>query len=324
MSANYSYVRARDLELAIGKLAGDGSVIHAGGTDLLVCLREEVFAASTVVSISGLEELHGIRETADGRLRIGALTTIAEVAASRVIQRHYPALAEAAGQVASPQLRNQGTLGGNICQKPRCWYYRGGFFCLRKGGPMCYAISGQNHYHGIFGADRCCIVHPSDTAPALMALDATLVVAGPRVRREVKLEEFFVLPDQDVTRETILQKQEIVTDILLPMPAHDLRSSYRKVRARGSWDFALAGVALAVQLSGGRVASARVVLGGVAPTPWRSRAVEEAIMGRNLDESTIQQAGDAAVKGAEPLEHNAYKVPLLRGLVQEQLRALAA
>jgi xanthine dehydrogenase YagS FAD-binding subunit len=260
--------------------------------------------------------------TTDGGLRIGALTTISDIAASDEVARSFPGLAQAARDVASPQLRNQGTLGGNLCQRPRCWYFRGEFHCAKKGGDTCYAIEGENRYHAIFGGDPCYIVHPSDTAPMLVALGASVKVAGQGEERTVALEDFFVLPDEELYKENVLQPGEMVTEISVPPPASGLVSSYRKVRERGSWDFALASVALALRMSGGRVEEARVVLGGVAPKPWRSPAAEAALAGKQLDTATAQAAAEAAVAGAEPLEQNGYKVLLVKGVVEESLLAL--
>jgi xanthine dehydrogenase YagS FAD-binding subunit len=275
------------------------------------------------VSLNGVSGLRGIEATPEGGLRIGALTTITEVAESEVVRTRYRALAEAAACVASPQLRNQGTLGGNLCQKPRCWYYRGDFHCLRKGGDTCFAATGENQYHCLFGGESCFIVHPSDTAPALLALGATLRIAGPGGTRAVPIEGFHLLPSVDYRRETVLEPGEIVTEVVLPPPAPGLRSTYRKVRARASWDFALAGVALALRLAGDVVREARVAFSGVAPVPWRAKGVEAALTGQRLNAATIGRAAAAAVKRAEPLAHNGYKVPLLRGLVTERLEALA-
>jgi xanthine dehydrogenase YagS FAD-binding subunit len=322
--SNFAYVRPKTIQEAIKHLSSDGVRIHAGGTDLLGCLRDEIFGAKKIVSISHFKDLQGIRITKERGLRIGALTTIREVANDKVIQKRYPALAKGASEVASPQLRNQGTIGGNICQKPRCWYYRGEFHCLRKGGERCYAYDGENHFHCILGSGGICyIVHPSDTAPALLAYEAIAQVVGPKGTRRVPLQEFHVLPSQDVRKETVLKPNEIVTEILLPPPVQRLRSSYRKVRVRQSWDFALAGVALALQFKGERVEKARVVLSGAAPIPWRSREVEEAIIGNRLDNDTISEAAEAAVKNAEPLKHNAYKIPLFRGAIEEELSKIA-
>jgi xanthine dehydrogenase YagS FAD-binding subunit len=281
-----------------------------------------VFEASTVVSLSGIDALRGIEETPEG-VAIGALTPVSEVAASPLLRERYTALAEAAAQVASPQLRHQGTLGGNVCQKPRCWYYRGDFACLRKGGDLCYALAGENELHAVVGGGPCYIVHPSDTAPALAALGAIAHVQGPKGSRTVPLDQFFVLPEKDMTRETVLEPGELLTRLLLPKPAAGTRSTYRKVRARASFDFALVGAAIALQMAGDRVARARVVFSGIAPIPWPAPAVERALAGRRLDAGTIAQAAEAAVQKLQPLEKNAYKVPLLRGLVRERLEALA-
>jgi xanthine dehydrogenase YagS FAD-binding subunit len=212
-------------------------------------MRDNIFGVKSVVSISGLNDLKGIRKTAEG-LRIGALVTLTEIAESPDINKFYPALAQGAASAASPQLRNQGTLGGNLCQKPRCWYYRGEFHCLRNEGDRCFAVEGENHYHCILGGQGCYIAHPSDTAPALIAYGAVIHIEGLKGKRSIPIESFFVLPAQDVTRETVVEPGEIVTEILLQPPAQDLKSSYRKVRARRSWDFAIAGVALALQLKG--------------------------------------------------------------------------
>lgn len=323
MLPSFDYVRARSTEEAVEELARPGTHAHAGGTDLLGCLRDQVFAADRLVSLSRLEELRGVRETAGGGLRIGALTTLTEIAENALVRERYPGLARAASDVASPQLRHQGTLGGNLCQRPRCWYFRGEFHCAKKGGETCYAVDGENRYHCIFGGGPCYIVHPSDTAPMLVALGASLRTAGPGGGRTVPLAEFFQLPADNLEGETVLGRGELVTDVLLP-PSPGLRSSYRKVRERGAWDFALASVALAVRLDGRRVDATRVVLGGVAPIPWRSEAAEAAILGKELDRGTAAAAAAAAVEGAEPLEQNGYKVALVRGIVEESLLELAA
>ncbi len=323
MLPSFAYARPRTLDEAVKALADGQGRVHAGGTDLLGCLRDGVFTAPSLVSLSGVPGLRGVDQTAEGGLRIGALASLTEVAESDVVRTRYRALAEAAASVASPQLRNQGTLGGNLCQKPRCWYYRGDFHCLRKGGDACFAATGENQYHCIFGGENCFIVHPSDTAPALLALGATLRVAGPGGSRTVPVEAFHVLPSKDYRRETVLEPGEIVAEVVLPPPAPGLRSTYRKVRARASWDFALAGAAFALRMAGDVVREARVAFSGVAPVPWRAKAVEAALTGQRLNAATIGRAAAAAVKEAVPLAHNGYKVPLLRGLVEERLDAIA-
>lgn len=323
MLPNFSYVRPKSLDEAVRHLDSPENRIHAGGTDLLGCLRERVFGVAKIVSLSGIQELKGISETAEGGLRIGALATLREIAESPLLRSKYPVLAQGAAEAASPQLRNQGTLGGNLCQKPRCWYYRGDFHCLRKGGDLCYAMAGENAFHCILGGDACYIVHPSDTAPALVALGATVRITGAGGPRTVPVEEFFVPPTQDLTRETVLEHNEILTEILLPPPPAGLRSAYRKVRARRSWDFALAGVALALQFRGEEVAGGRVVLSGAAPIPWRSFEVEEVILGKRLDAETVAAAAEAVVKNAEPLAQNDYKLPLFQAIVEEELSAIA-
>ncbi|MEN6439078.1 MAG: xanthine dehydrogenase family protein subunit M [Syntrophobacter sp.] len=322
MLAKFDYIRPNTVKEAIHFLADENTVAHAGGTDLLGCLREHIFEAKTVVSLSRLRELQGIQKTKDGGLRIGALTTLTEIGEDQLVRETWPGLARAALEVASPQLRNQGTIGGNLCQKPRCWYYRGEFQCLRKGGNECFAEHGENVLHCIFGGENCFIVHPSDTAPALAALEASVHTEGPKGQRTLPVEGFHVPPRDDFTRETVLEPGEIVTEIVLPPPPVGLRSSYRKVRARRSWDFALAGVALAIVLEGDRVSRARVFLSGAAPVPWRSKEVEEIITGKPLTQEIIKSASLAVVKGARPLEQNGYKVPLFRSVMEEELQSV--
>ncbi len=320
---NFTYVKPKSMKEAIAQLSSKGARVHAGGTDLLGCLRDDVFDADKLVSISQLKSLRGIGQTKDGGLQMRALTTVSEVANHKIIRERYLALAQAASEVGSPQLRNQGTMGGNICQKPRCWYYRGDFHCLRKGGDKCYAYDGENQFHCILGGNLCYIVHPSDIAPALVAFEAVARIAGPEGTRQVPLAKFHVPPSVNVHNETVLRPNEIVTEILLPPPAKGLRSSYRKVRARRSWDFALAGVALALQFDAGQVTKARVVLSGAAPVPWRSKEVEEVITGSHLDAETAARAAAAAVKNGEPLKQNGYKIPLFRAVLEEELLAIA-
>jgi len=324
MLPNFDYVRPATLDEAVARAAAPGARLHAGGTDLLGCLRDGVFTATTVVSLGGLTGLAGIARKADGGLRIGALTRVAEVAAHPLVREGYRALAQAAAAVASPQLRNQGTLGGNLCQKPRCWYYRGDFHCLRKGGDTCYAWQGENENHCLFGGDGCYVVHPSDTAPALVALDALVRVRGAGGERLLPVAELHVAPAVDPQRETVLEPGEVLTEVVVPAPRPGARSAYRKVRSRQAWDFAVAGVALQVVMGrGGDIEDARVVLSGAAPVPWRLTEVERYLVGRRIDAAVAAEAGSRAVAGAEPLAANGYKVPLFAALVAAELTALA-
>lgn len=323
MMPSFEYVRANTVDEAIKHLATRNAKIHAGGTDLLGCARDWIFPVERVVSIRGIKGLSGIDETLEGT-KIGSLTTIAQLAASPVVARLFPGLAMAAGEVASPQLRNQGTIGGNLCQKPRCWYYRGEFDCIRKGGMTCYAVAGENKFHCVLGGANCFMVHPSDTAPMLIALGTSLIVKGPRGSRWISAENLYVSPSDDPQRETVLEPGEIITEIVVPKSSRPQYSSYRKIRARQSWDFALAGVALALQFEGRRILKARVVLSGAAPVPWRSKEVEEVITGRSLDRATIARASSVVMKQASPMTQNGYKVDLFMAVVKEELERAAA
>lgn len=324
MLTQFSYVRPDTLKDTVKHLNAKGAAVHAGGTDLLGCLREGVMDVDKVVSLSALDELHGIKETADGGLVIGALVTITEVSENPLIRKKYSGLSQGASEVASPQLRNQGTIGGNLCQKPRCWYYRGEFHCLRKGGDTCYALAGEHQFHAVFGHERICVItHPSDTAPPLVAMGAKVRTIGPDGKRTIPVENLHVLPGDNPQAETVLNPGEVITHIELPRPPANLRSAYRKVRARRSWDFALAGVALALAMDNDKVSNARVVLSGAAPVPWRSKPVEEVIRGRRLDAQTIEEAAAAVVKGADPLPGNTYKMDLFKGVIEEELNKIA-
>jgi xanthine dehydrogenase YagS FAD-binding subunit len=322
MLGNFSYKRTTSIQQAVQASTRPGARVLAGGTDLLGCIRDRVLPADTLISLNGIKELRGIRATSDGGLRVGALVTLTEVAEHKQIASSHPVLAQAAASAASPQLRNQGTLGGNLCQRPRCWYYRGDFQCLRKGGEVCFAASGENQHHCIFGGAPCFIVHPSDTAPALVALGAKVSIAGRRPRT-IPLASFFVLPSDSLERENVLAPGEIVTEILIPPPQAGARSMYRKVRERGAFDFALAGAAVVLTVAAGKVQAARIVLSGVAPVPWRSPEAENVLVGKALDDSAIRAAAAAAIKEAAPLSKNEYKVPMVSGVLQEILAALA-
>lgn len=325
MFAPFEYARPKSMADVVDALKTEGAVVHGGGSDLLTCMREHIVHADKVVSLSALAgELSGVRE-AGGGLRIGAMTTLTDIADNELVRSRFPGLAQAASEVGSPQLRNQGTIGGNICQKPRCWYYRGEFNCIRKGGPICYAIGGENQFHCILGGQNCFIVHPSDTAPALMALDASVTIMGPGGQRTEKVEDIFVLPEDDPTRETTLERDEFIVSVDIPASPKTPRfhNTYRKVRARRAWDFALSGVALALGMDGATVVSGRAVLSGAAPIPWRCRKLEKAITGKELTPKVIANAVKAAMADAKPMNKNAYKIPLFKGMLREELTKAA-
>jgi len=318
---NFGYVKAGSLAEAVKALGSKGARLHAGGTDLLGCVRDGILPVEKVVSVSDLKELKGITARPGGGAKIGALTTLAAIATDASIAQKYAALAQAAAAVGTPQIREQGTLGGNLCQRPRCWYFRNDFLCLKKGGQKCYAMGGENQYHGIFGGGPCFFVHPSDTAVALAALQAQITIAGPSGSRAVRIESFFVGPDKSIERENVLLPGEIVTDIQLPPISGKEKSSYRKVASRGSWDFALASVAAVLQFENGSIRAARIALGGVGPYPWRIPAVEKLLAGRKLDRGLAAAAGNEAAAGARPLRDNGYKVEIVKGAVEEVLAA---
>jgi xanthine dehydrogenase YagS FAD-binding subunit len=268
-----------------------------------------------------VEELRGVREAAGG-LEIGAMTTLTDVAESPLVRERFSMLADAAALVASPQIRHQGTLGGNVSQDTRCWYYRSGWTCYRAGGNTCYADtpSAINREHAIVGANRCVAVSPSDTAPTLVALDAQMVIRRGSRERVVDAVDYFVGPEVDITRMTVLEPGDLLTAIRIPATWAGARFYFEKVRDRNVWDFPLVNVASSVRESAGRVEDARVVVGAVAARPLRLHAVEQALVGQMLSTQTIARAGELAVEGARPLRYNGYKVPLMRNLVQRAVR----
>jgi xanthine dehydrogenase YagS FAD-binding subunit len=319
MTNNFGYVKAGSLAAAIKELSTSGARLHAGGTDLAGYARSEIVPVEKVVSISSLKQLRGISANPDGGLKIGALTTLADIAADAPVVEKYAVLAQAAAAVGSPQLREQGTIGGNLCQRPRCWYFRSDLQCRKKGGSVCYAMSGENQYHAIFGGGPCFFVHPSDVAVALVALQAQLAIAGPSGTKAVKIDNFFVSPKQSIDKENILLSGEIVTEIRIPPAGGNVKSSYRKIRARGSWDFALTSVAAVLRFENDSVAAARIVLGGVGPHPWRVEAAEKLLTGKKFDGALAAAAAEAAIAGAIPLKDNAYKLEMVKGAVEESL-----
>jgi len=312
------------LEGAVELLArfGEEGWALAGGNDSFDWFKDRVKRPRYVVDLTGIESLRGIRETSDGGVEIGALTTLTEVERSAVIRERYGVLAQAAGHVASPQIRNTGTLGGNVCQDARCWYYRYGVNCYRAGGNTCYADTpeGQNREHCLWGANRCVAVSPSDTAPALVVLDARMVIVGPRGERVVPAEEFFIGPDVDITRMTVLEPGEVLTAIRLPSEWSGARFYFEKVADRNVWDFPLVNVAAALFVSGETIERARLAAGAVQCVPRRLTVVEEVVRGQPKTEETARLAGQSAVRGATPLNYNHFKIPLLQNLVMRAIR----
>lgn len=306
--------------LALANRFGADAWIMAGGLDSLERFKDRIKRPKAVIDLSSIDTLRGVRQD-HGDLVIGPMTTLTEVHRHPEIKTHFSLLAEAAGEVASPQIRNQGTLGGNISQDTRCWYYRSGWDCYRAGGGTCYAgesPEGQNREHAIFGMEGCAAVSPSDTAPALVALEARLVIINAEGPREVPIEDFFVGPDNDITRLNILKPGEVLTEIRLPMAWAGASFYFEKVRDRPVWDFPLVNIAAAMQLTGDRIDRARLVLGAVAARPWRLPKVEAAVSGRTRNDAA-DGASRLAADGAVPLLHNGYKVILARNLVKRAI-----
>ena len=306
---------------ALGNPAGQAAVL-AGGTDILGEIKEGTASHSALVDISGVEGLNEIQTTAEQGVSIGSLVTLAQIEASPAIQEGYPALAQAAASIATPQIRNVGTLGGNLCQRPRCWYYRSPQFnCLKKGGDTCYAVEGLNKYHAIFGGEGCHIVHPSDTAVALAALDASVETFSENGLRQAHISQFFVGPETNMLSETALGPREIVTRVLLPPPAR-ARSIYIKAKERQAYDFALVSVAASIVVEDNAIKRAQLALGGVAPVPYALPAVAEAMVGTRLSEVVPEDLGHLAVSGARPMSDNAYKIRLSSNLVARAVATL--
>jgi xanthine dehydrogenase YagS FAD-binding subunit len=320
----FEHVDATSIEEAMSWLGEDWNVrIIAGGTDLLGEMKRGIIAPTLLLNIKTIPGLSSIEVDDRDGLRIGPLVTLGTIENSEIISARTPILSQAASAAASPQLRNMGTLGGNICQRPRCWYYRGEFPCLRKGGRQCFALGGDNRYHAILGGGPCFIVHPSDTAPALIALDAELCIAGSDGTRTLSVGDFFVGPRVDPHRENILKSNQMITQIRIPPPAEGSRGIYLKLRERQSWAFALVSVAAQVTMDSGRCREARIVLGGVSPIPWRCREAETEIEGSFLKAEDRERAARAALAGANPMRDNAYKVTMARNLVRHALVKLA-
>jgi xanthine dehydrogenase YagS FAD-binding subunit len=300
---------------------GADAWVMAGGMDTFDWLKDRIKKPKVVVDLGMVNELRGIKD-AGGGVEIGAMTTLTTIANDAMVKERFPMLAQAALIVASPQIRNQATLGGNVSQDARCWYYRAGWPCYRAGGNICYADTPTsiNREHALFNADRCVAVNPSDTAPALIALDASFVIKNGDQERVVPAQEFFIGPEIDITRLTMLKPGDLLTAIRLPATWAGKGHYFEKVRDRMVWDFALVNIAASMNTSGSTINDARMVVNGVAATPYRLTAVETFLKGKPRDKATADQAADMAVAGAVPLRHNAYKIPLMKALVKRAIR----
>ncbi len=306
-------------------LAGSANrVMVAGGTDVAGLLKEGLIEPEALVDLRAIPGLSYIKKEKDG-FHIGALTTVADLTGDAQVRRAYPGLHQAARSVGSPQLRNMGTVGGNLCQRPRCWYFRDVLtVCRKKGGNTCFAVMGRNRYHAVLGASVCHIVYPSDLAPALISLGAKVVIASAKGERTMDLETLYALPSVDVRKENILVPGEIVREVWLPAPGQGQRSAYLKFIERGAFDFAVVSAAAAATLSGKRVQDIRIVMGGLAPIPWRLASTEDLLRGKSLTEAAVKSAMTDGLKNARPMTENAYKVDLAKVIGGRAIMALVA
>ena len=319
----FAYVNARDEKEAVAALSTErGKVLPlAGGMDLIALMKDYIAQPDTLVNVKGLPST--VTVAPQGLTSIGAAVRVADVAAHEALAKAYPALAYAAGEVGTPQIRNLGTVGGNIMQRPRCWYFRNEeFHCLKKGGPRCFAVDGENQFHAIFGDAPCHIVHPSSLAVPIIAYGGRFRVVGPQGEREIEADKFFLMPDRNMYGETVLESNELVTHVLLPRQSN-VKSAHYEVKFKQSHDWPVTMASVALVMSGTTVSSARVVLGAVAPVPWRSPAAEAVLKGKPLTEQVAAEAADAAVKNAVPMTQNGYKVQLARTTVMRAIMQAA-
>jgi xanthine dehydrogenase YagS FAD-binding subunit len=321
----FEHWKASNLATTLSLLKEPGTEAYGGGTDLLGELKREIREIERLINLKGLADLGRISTEKTGDLKIGALCTLEEIGSRPQIKNRYPSLVQAIATVATPQLRNVGTLGGSLCQHPRCWYFRNRLFpCWLKGGQRCFAVDGENPYHSILGRGMCQAVHPSDLAAVLVSLDAKVRIAGQRGNRKILLEDLYRKPGMDQRQMTILQRGELITDVLIPRPPAGSRAIYLKSTERKAWAFALASVAVRLVVRGDNnaVKEGRIVLGGVAPGPWRSKEAEQVLVNRKLTEETMIKTSEAALAEARPLHDNKYKVPLAKGLIRKALDVL--
>ncbi len=317
----YQPVQVEDALAIAGRLAERGWLV-GGGQDTYGWLKDRAKTTDALIDLSAIEALRGVRETADG-IEIGALSTLTEISENPLIKARYSVLSDAAAVVASPQIRNIGTLGGNISQDVRCWYYRRGLSCYRAGGNLCYADTpqGMNREHSLFDASRCVAASASDTAPALVALDATMVIRSLDGERVVSAQDYFVGPALDIENTTVLQPGEILTAVRVPNTWANATFYFEKVADRNVWDFSLVNVAAAFKVSNGNIEDSRIVCGAVACTPRRVENVENAIRGKAKTSATAEAVASMATQGARELAHNGFKVPLMQNLVRRAISA---
>ncbi len=323
MMPHFDLYQPDSLEAALDlakRLGADGWIV-GGGQDSYDWLKNRIKRTNAVIDISGIAALRGVRDR-DGGLEIGALTTLTEIENDPVVKERYALLSTAAGRVASPQIRNVGTLGGNLCQDTRCWYYRGGVDCYRAGGNMCYADTpqGQNREHAIFNASRCVAVTPSDTANALTALEASMVIAGSRGERVVPASRFFIGPDVNIQRMTVIEPGEILTAVRIPATWSGAQFYFEKIADRNVWDFALVSIAAAFRMDGDAVRDARLVCGAVACTPFRLPEVERALVGAKRNAETADRVALLGTHDAKTLNFNQFKLPLMENLIRRAIR----
>jgi xanthine dehydrogenase YagS FAD-binding subunit len=303
----------------------DGKAVSfaGGGSDLLGLVKEWIVKPDVIVSLRGLKNASQIT-SASGGLTIGGQATLDDISKHATIKQQYAVLAEAAGSVATPQIRNVGTIAGNVAQRPWCWYFRNGFPCYKAGGSQCFSFAGENQFHAIFGGGPSYIVHPSDTAPALMALGATFRVVGPSGERGIPAAEFFVAPRTNPQQENVLGNDDVIASVQVPAVKPGTRSTYTKILDREAWTHAIVSAAVVLEMNQQVVSGACIVLGGVAPIPWRLPEVEKMLVGERITEDLAAEAGEAAVAAARPLSKNAYKIPLTRNMVKRTIVELAA
>ena len=320
--------KPRDLQQALTLVQqahkeGRSASLAGAGSDLLALMKERVVTPDVLVSLKAIKGLDQVTSNAES-VTIGGLITLDTLGRHAMIRRQYAVLAEAAETVATPQIRNVGTLAGNVCQRPWCWYFRNGFPCYKNGGKQCFSFTGENQFHAIFGGGPSYIVHPSDTAPALVALEAKFRIAAPSGDRVIPAADFFALPKQDPARENVLGAEEALASVVLPAARPGVRSTYHKIMDREAWTHAVVSAAVVLEMDKQVCRSARIVLGGVAPIPWRLPEVERMLAGQSITEDLAARAGEAAVAGANPLAKNKYKVPLTRAVVRRTLLELAS